>query len=315
MRNLKIIRSFPDYNSPGFNQNDYRNIFKEHNVIVHAASSNIFYAEHWGTLTIKSAFGGDENFISGGCRYRVRDKSFLIINDGFLYSSYIDSPSPVDSLALFFNRKFTAEMFHYSNSTDTELLDNPLYYKNFNAEFDIYTNNSIVILNYLYKLKFLLKADTTKPDTFDYILRDILEMVIKFKISEIKFVTDIPALTLNAKKELYKRLERAKDYMHSNYNEDVSINTLAKVACLCPNHLIRRFKKFYGITPHQYLTKVRIDNSKIFLTESTLPVTEVCSMVGFQSLGSFSSLFASHTGAAPLNYRKKHSSKKFVLKK
>lgn len=306
---VQIINHFPDYSAPGFSMDEYTDLFKTKNVIVHASSSHIYYGEHWGTFTIKTAFGGEENYFSSGCRYRVNDRSFLIINRGCEYSSLIDSVSPVESLALFFTMSFTAEIFHYANSSDKELLDNPLYYKNYNPDFDIHENSSAVILDYLYSIRRLLNSEHVKQCELDYLMREIFERILNYKISEVKFVSDIPLLTLTAKKELYKRLGRVKDYIHSNYSDEVSINRLAEVACLCPHHLVRRFKKFYGVTPHQYLTNVRIDNSKNMLAASTLPVSEICTLAGFQSAGTFSSLFAKHTGFSPLKYRQKHSKK------
>jgi AraC-like DNA-binding protein len=309
---VQIINRFPDYSSPDFNMDEYINTFRTANVIVHARSSHVYYGEHWGTFTIKTAFGGEENYFSSGCRYRVNDKSFLIINKGCEYSSLIDSVSPVESLALFFTTSFTAEIFHYINSRDKELLDNPLYYKNYTPDFDIYTNSSAVILERLYMVRKLLKDASIDAHKLDYLMRDIFERILSYKISEAKFVTGIPLLSLSAKKELYKRLGRVKDYIHSNYSDNISINNLAELACLCPHHLVRRFKKFYGITPHQYLTRVRIDSSKNLLVTGSMPVSEICSLAGFESVSSFSTLFSRHTGLSPLKYRQTHSKKSSI---
>ena len=289
--NTQIIKGFPNYNSPGFSMDEYRDIYRYNNVIVHAFSSQVFYDEHWGTLTIKSAFGGDENYISSGCRYRVQDRSFLVINDGASYSSYIDSPGSVESLALFFNRPTVLEMYHFLGSNDQGLLDNPFFYKNYTGEFELFTNSSPIIIEQIVSIRKLLNTDKLCRENLDLIMRSILENTIKLKLEEKKFVSGISSQTSGTIEELYKRLGRAKDYMHSNYNENVTINELAKIACLCPNHMIRRFKDLFKTTPHQYLTKIRLENSKVLLAESKLSISEICNNVGFISLGTFLNSF------------------------
>jgi AraC-like DNA-binding protein len=62
------------------------------------------------------------------------------------------------------------------------------------------------------------------------------------------------------------------------------------------------FTKIYKTTPHQYITKKRIDKAKELLSDNR-PVTEVCSEVGFESIGSFSILFKKEIGFAPTYYR------------
>ena len=55
----------------------------------------------------------------------------------------------------------------------------------------------------------------------------------------------------------------------------------------------------FGVTPRQYLTRVRIEQAKQRLVREQASVTEVCMGVGFASVGSFSTMFRRHTGASP----------------
>jgi YesN/AraC family two-component response regulator len=61
-------------------------------------------------------------------------------------------------------------------------------------------------------------------------------------------------------------------------------------------------EKVYRQTPHQYITRKRIDKAKDLLAENK-PVNEVCNEVGFESIGSFSILFKKEIGFAPTYYR------------
>jgi AraC-like DNA-binding protein len=65
------------------------------------------------------------------------------------------------------------------------------------------------------------------------------------------------------------------------------------------------FRQAFNKTPHQYLIERRIERAKELLTADDVRVTDVCFEVGFQSLGSFSSLFRKCVGAAPFTYRQR----------
>src|SRR6267142_1571386 len=94
------------------------------------------------------------------------------------------------------------------------------------------------------------------------------------------------------------RLLRARDEIHARYAEALPLEHLAKEAALSRFHFLRSFRAAFGETPHRYLTRVRIEAAKRLLLADA-PVTDVCLEVGFQSLGSFSALFARMVGAPP----------------
>ncbi|MEM9487952.1 MAG: helix-turn-helix transcriptional regulator [Myxococcota bacterium] len=79
---------------------------------------------------------------------------------------------------------------------------------------------------------------------------------------------------------------------------------MARAACFSRYHFLRAFRREFDITPHQYLTRYRIDRARELLSTSDRPVTEICLDVGFRSLGSFSSLFQRHVGHSPTRYRR-----------
>jgi AraC-like DNA-binding protein len=63
------------------------------------------------------------------------------------------------------------------------------------------------------------------------------------------------------------------------------------------------FVRAFGETPHEFLTRLRIDRAKQMLARDECPVTEVCLAVGYESLGSFSSRFRGLVGRSPSEYR------------
>ena len=93
-------------------------------------------------------------------------------------------------------------------------------------------------------------------------------------------------------------------YLNNHYDDaDLNLDLLSQIHCISKYHLLRLFKRYYGLTPRQYLMNKRIEKSKECL-KNGLSVTETCFAVGFQSLGSFSTLFKNKTGKPPIQFQK-----------
>jgi AraC-like DNA-binding protein len=106
---------------------------------------------------------------------------------------------------------------------------------------------------------------------------------------------------------LDERLSRARRFIDESYDQPLDLAEISKQACLSRFHFLRLFRDTFETTPHQYLIQRRIEKAKELLRAPTPSVTDVCFEVGFQSLGSFSSLFRKCVGQAPVNYRRRES--------
>ncbi len=103
--------------------------------------------------------------------------------------------------------------------------------------------------------------------------------------------------------DVYKRIVTAKLYIDGNFTEPIDLQRLSREACLSRYHFHRLFTRIYRITPHQYLTRKRIEQARKCLAGNELTITEICNEVGFESIGSFSTLFKKEIGHAPTHYR------------
>jgi AraC-like DNA-binding protein len=103
--------------------------------------------------------------------------------------------------------------------------------------------------------------------------------------------------------DTYRRLMRAREFIDGCYHQPLDLEQISGEACLSRYHFLRLFRRAFNKTPHQYLTQRRIEKAKELLSSSGLTVTDVCFEVGFESLGSFSSLFHKHVGHPPIAYR------------
>ncbi len=105
--------------------------------------------------------------------------------------------------------------------------------------------------------------------------------------------------------EVYARLCRAREFIDSSYDLPLNLDEISSHACFSRYHFLRLFRQAFDKTPHQYLVERRIERAKELLSGNDLRVTDVCFAVGFQSLGSFSSLFHKSVGHPPITYREK----------
>jgi AraC-like DNA-binding protein len=103
----------------------------------------------------------------------------------------------------------------------------------------------------------------------------------------------------------HKQIRLARQVLQREYDAPITIEDLSREVALSPFHLIRSFRRVYRQTPHQYLVELRIAKAKELLRNTDLSVTEICVAVGFESLGSFSTLFRKLVGIAPSAYRER----------
>jgi AraC-like DNA-binding protein len=107
--------------------------------------------------------------------------------------------------------------------------------------------------------------------------------------------------------EVLIALRRARDLADREFERPLTLESLAGAANLSKFHFARAFARAYGETPRAYLTRRRVERAKNLLRAANLTVTEICLLVGFESLGAFSSRFHQLVGMSPSEYRRQSS--------
>jgi AraC-like DNA-binding protein len=93
------------------------------------------------------------------------------------------------------------------------------------------------------------------------------------------------------------------EYIHANASGNISLAEMAKIAELTPHHLASLFTKETGLSPHQYVLRVRIERAKIHLRDDTLSVSQVSKLVGFRTQEHFTKVFRRVVGVTPSKFR------------
>ena len=178
---IKFITEFPDTS----NYYDEKTWYKDHEnscVIVNCFSSGVYYPEHWTPLSIKCVFRGREYYKFKNLTYAVSDDNFLLLNEGRMYGSYINSVSVTESLSLNFTRKNIEDLCSFVFHSEASLLNDPgkktiqdlrvfekLYSHNFKTYSYIHTirkyrnkNNTNTNSNYLLETLYLFLEEIIK---------------------------------------------------------------------------------------------------------------------------------------------------------
>ncbi|MBT8044219.1 MAG: helix-turn-helix domain-containing protein [Verrucomicrobiae bacterium] len=110
-------------------------------------------------------------------------------------------------------------------------------------------------------------------------------------------------LAIAANEEEPESISRAREYIHSQLDESISLPQAARVAGMSESHFCRQFKLATGMTLTEYVNYARILWAKKELLKPNARISEVAFMVGFQSLSQFNRCFAKFHGGSPSQYR------------
>lgn len=124
-----------------------------------------------------------------------------------------------------------------------------------------------------------------------------------------KYITDMLTILLNHSFQPYHcssqtpAIDTILAYIREHFQEPLCIDDLAGQASLSRYYFIRLFKKEMSMTPHQYITALRLNSAKFYLRTTSSSIKEIGYRCGFQSENSFCISFKKLTGMTPSEYR------------
>jgi AraC-like DNA-binding protein len=248
--------------------------------------------------------------LEGGLVYEVKNRRlilpenrYLLLNNGSYINSSLNASSPHTTACICF-RVGLAEEIHYALTQKNEdLLKNP---------FD--TSGSVGFIEKTYafdplsyaKVKKIIHAiatNTLEEVDMENFHHELLETIIvnQFKVNS--EINSIQRARWSTKVEIYSRLHWAKEYIRDNYAHRITLKDIASVACLSVHHFKRLFKEVFLHTPHEYLTRVRLEKARELVTHSRLEINEICKLSGFENTSSFIRLFKTTFQETPHRFR------------
>lgn len=100
-------------------------------------------------------------------------------------------------------------------------------------------------------------------------------------------------------------VERARKYIDSNYNKDISLDDVSREVDISPYYFSKIFKEETGRNFVEYVTEVRMNRAKELLAFTDMPMKEICYEIGYSDPNYFSRSFKKNTGLTPTEYKEK----------
>jgi len=268
------------------------------NLVLHASAKRHRVQDFPGPLSIKSVVRGQVTWIVDGTALVVDTDTFLILNDGQKYSMDMEVPRPMETCCAFFQQGFVERIAQDMTSSVQASLDAPER-----------SAPSLCFLSRLHndiKGKILPRlrslaarcAVQLQPSSFEEDFLILSHELTGLHDEIAAQIARVPAARRSTQLELFRRLQIAREFLHGNASERVSLEDVAREACLSRYHLHRAFKSAFRQTPHAYLTALRLSRAHTLL-KSGCTVTEASLEVGFTSMSAFSRLFRVHFGFSP----------------
>ncbi|HEY9196452.1 MAG TPA: AraC family transcriptional regulator [Mucilaginibacter sp.] len=283
---------------------DYSKTLRNNNKICSRSSGRDQNLQFTSGLSLRFVLSGSERYDLGRRNLSIYPDSFLILNRGTQYSSSADPDMPVQSFSINFDEKFLQEFKERYQFTGQQLFGRGQQVKQ-NQEFDetIYPFTGDMWYNVQHLKKHLDNGIHDESLINEYLNHCLINYFRIYQEEVCKKAEKLRFLNAGTKNDIIRRLNIAKDYLYSNYNQNITLDELADHACLSVNHLLRTFKQAFGVSPHQFLIQLRLQRAQLLLKSTDYSITEVVGLVGFECPSSFIRLFKTHYKITPLKYR------------
>lgn len=252
------------------------------NVILHASETDAEYMPYTQRLSIKAAFGGREQYFIDKRALTVDDDNYLIFNDRRTYSSSIRSTRPVRSFSIFFRPGFAEEVLGGMLTPADRILDRGGEGERQSVEFaEHLRRHDRLVTPVLRYISFHVEQGVDDADWYEEQLSFLLERMLASHRLTLQAVESMPASRPGKRQELHRRLSWGRDFIHSNYQRPITIDDMARAACLSKFHFIRLFNSLEGVTPYRYLQRKRVAAAQRLLSTTELSHVEIAEQVGF----------------------------------
>jgi AraC family transcriptional regulator len=263
-------------------------------------------------LSVKAVFNGTATWTTAAGRFELGPSGCLIINGDEEYSIEIDALQPVETFCIFFRRGFVEEAHRSAVTGSAALLDDSTAPPN--IEFAERLQDDPALRSTIERAHRSVPVEDSRPrlsrraeggcPPLEDEMLALANRLVELHTDVAGRVSRLPALRASTREEIRRRLDRAIAVIHGDLGGDLSLERIAGEACLAPFHFHRLFTSYSGETPHRYVTRLRLQRAATLLAGSERPVTEIALDCGFESAGSFTTLFSRHFGAPPSRFRK-----------
>jgi AraC family transcriptional regulator len=278
-----LLRTLPDLSQSNVEfQSWFQSKWGRENCIIWGRARHADFGPLTHTLSIRAAWGGVEYCHVNGRTIAVDDDNFLILNHGQIYSTSIRAMQPVESLSICFRPELVEQVHTEAAASIEQALsrgDSPVERTpEFIENLQPHENTVSPVLRFI---RAHLTRGVVDESWYDEQLTFLLARMRNHQESVAQQVDRLALIRPATRREVYRRVGLATDFLHTHYAQDVDLGTLAKMAYLSKYHFLRLFTLVHGITPRTYLQRKRISVAIRLLESTQLTMSEVAASVGF----------------------------------
>lgn len=268
-------------------------------VVIHASTAEKYaYPEHATPYLLISNFVNRGNYALNRRRVEVSASHFYFLNPYDTLEILFPTAAPLQTCMILFEEQFMNSCCHYLSAPDQHLLDPPHNHRSLR-----FVDLPFDMTDTIKRQISLLVRSRPDQDAAQEVLFDLIAECTRLNAGTGKEVGKIAAVKQSTREELYRRLYLSREWINDNLTGKITLDQMAAIACLNKFHYLVSFRQVFATTPHRYLMEKRLQKAFDWLKEGRHTVTDVCAILGFESLGSFSNQFKKRFGAPPSTLR------------
>lgn len=223
------------------------------NALVCGRAAQVEYDTHPQLLSIKAAWGGRERYLLREREVVVDDDHWLLLDAGRCYGSMVRSARPMTSFAVFFRPGLEAEVrAARAQSLEAALQAPETSRRSGHLQEHLRPHGGRVS-----RLLLALRDAALAGDLDEHRLEEQLTLLLDALLQDGDAAAPADGPRRAARAELARRLHLAADFIDSSHAEPITLDAMARVACLSRYHFVRHFHARFGITPYAFLLRKR----------------------------------------------------------
>ncbi|WP_289030628.1 AraC family transcriptional regulator [uncultured Paraglaciecola sp.] len=251
-------------------------------MLLEASMSDFSYGKHaHEEFSFGVTLSGRQDFFALGKYHRSHSGNVIVFNPGDAHDGHSGGDDILHYKMLYVHPSQLVPMFESFGMRQAQ---------DFRVE-DVIQNDAVLKAHIL-RLANLVESHSVSSMQYSSALFEFAEYLVHRKMHKVN-------TKRRAKDPVFERL---REYLHAHVSEDVSLDELSQVAHMSKFHLLRSFRDYFGMTPHQYWQNYRINRAKEGL-EQGMSLADVAFTFGFSDLSYFNRRFKPVFGLTPYQFR------------
>ncbi|MGG4218460.1 AraC family transcriptional regulator [Paenibacillus jamilae] len=269
-------------------------------IIIHSSNEAAYIPRHWhDSIEISYVLSGKiDNIYIDGMNYSSKKGDIVLINSNTIHSFSVAKGKGREAITVLIPSGFIRGNMKDSNSVSFDCIS-------------IFESNE-QRLQHFKELRALLDTlfaaylNQHKDPLVHIHLTSLSYKLVYLLLMHFKIDNElIPGFNTN---KYLERLTLITDYIQENYDQSLSLDSIAQVFGLSPEYLSRFFVKHVGMTLFQYINAIRLEKSFRVLMNTDQSIIQIALEHGFPNEKSFARVFKKVYQVTPHQYRKKHKS-------